>query len=102
MPRQQKAMKRPTLEMNVDDARHRGLEDGQPVLIRNAQGTLRAWVHVTEDIQAGAVALPGKWWGEATANVLTPSSWSPGGQPAYNDTFVEVSPTLLRSPTLSE
>jgi hypothetical protein len=24
------------------------------------------------------------------ANMLTPSSWSAGGQPAYNDTFVEV------------
>ncbi|MBW3670171.1 MAG: alkaline phosphatase family protein [Acidobacteria bacterium] len=32
-------------------------------------------------------------WPEGTgavANLLTPSSWSPGGQPAYNDTVVEV------------
>ena len=26
----------------------------------------------------------------AVANLLSPSEWSPGGEPAYNDTFVEV------------
>jgi hypothetical protein len=59
-------------------------------------------VRVTDDIHAGVVALPGKWWGDAAANLLTPSSWTPGGQPAYNDTFVEVIPTLPHSPTPSE
>ncbi|WP_161988316.1 hypothetical protein [Elioraea sp. Yellowstone] len=44
----------------------------------------------------GVVSPPGKWWstaGEegAVANLLSPSAWSPWGQPAYNDTFVVIS-----------
>jgi hypothetical protein len=46
-------------------------------------------------VRQGVVSLTGKWWSHpaetgAVANFLTPSSWAPGGQPAYNDTFVEV------------
>ena len=46
-------------------------------------------------VAPGVVALPGKWWtlpeeDGAVANLLCPSAWSPGGQPAFNDTFVEV------------
>jgi len=95
MARQRKAMKRPTLEMNPADAKRRGLEHGQEVLVRNERGAVRAWLQFMDDIHPGIVALPGKWWSlpettGAVANELTPSAWSPGGQPAYNDTFVEV------------
>lgn len=95
MPRQRKAMKRPTLEMHAMDARERGLESGQQVVVRNEQGALRVWLDVTNSIHPGVVSLPGKWWSfpeetSAAVNLLTPSAWSPGGQPAYNDTFVEV------------
>jgi anaerobic selenocysteine-containing dehydrogenase len=69
--------------------------DGARVNVRNVRGHLRAWVRVTDDVHRGVVVLPGKWWGfpeetGALANLLTPSAWTPGGQPAYNDTFVEV------------
>jgi anaerobic selenocysteine-containing dehydrogenase len=95
MQRQRQLMQRPTLEMNRADAERRGLQDQQEVVLRNDRGSLRVWLCVTEDIHEGVVALPGKWWSlpegtGAVANLLTPSSWSPGGQPAYNDTFVEV------------
>ena len=95
MPRQRKAQGQPTLEMNPSDAAERGLVDGQPVILRNGRGEIRATLAVTDVIRAGAVALAGQWWSEpaetgATANLLSPSSWSPGGQPAYNDTFIEV------------
>ena len=95
MPRQRKAQGRPALEMNPSDAAERGLVDGQPVVLRNERGEVRAALAVTDAICAGAVALAGKWWSEpaetgAMVNLLSPSSWSPGGQPAYNDTFVEV------------
>jgi anaerobic selenocysteine-containing dehydrogenase len=87
-------MKRPTLEMNTVDAATRGLLDAQEVEIDNERGALRAWLKITDDICPGVVALAGKWWGGldggAVANVLTASAWSPGGQPAYNDTFVRV------------
>ena len=50
---------------------------------------------MTTEVRPGVVSLPGKWWRHpadtsAVANLLTPSLWSPGGQPAYNDTFVSV------------
>ena len=65
------------------------------VPVRNTRGDLRVWVRVTDHVHRGVVVLPGKWWGfpeetGALANLLTPSAWTPGGQPAYNDTFVEV------------
>jgi anaerobic selenocysteine-containing dehydrogenase len=95
MPRQRKRMKRPTLEMNVRDAEARSLSDGQEVVVGNERATLRAWLQVTDAICSGVVSLAGKWWGRAeeagaVANLLTASAWSPGGQPAFNDTFVEV------------
>lgn len=95
MPRQRQAQGRPMLAINPTDAKARGLTDSQEVRVKNQQGAIRAWLHLTEDIRPGVVALPGKWWSVppetgAVGNLLTPSSWSPGGQPAFNDTFVEV------------
>ena len=95
LARQRRSMDRPTLEMNATDAESRGLRDGDRVTIRNAQGELTAWLRVGTSVRPGVVSLTGKWWGHpaetsAVANVLTPSAWTPGGQPAYNDTFVDV------------
>lgn len=97
MPRQRAAMKRPTLEMNAADAEALGLADDQAVEISNERGTIAAWLRVTTEICPSVVALAGKWWGgaddhSAVANLLTSSAWSPGGQPAYNETFVHVTP----------
>jgi anaerobic selenocysteine-containing dehydrogenase len=93
--RQRQAQGRPTLEMAPTDAAGRGLNDGQRVQLRNAQGSVHATLRVSDAVAPGVVSLPGKWWSlpeeaGAAANLLGPSSWSPGGQPAYNDTFVEV------------
>lgn len=46
-------------------------------------------------------ALTGKWWAASggMGNVLTPSSWSVGGQPAYNDTYVRVEAVSVDAPT---
>jgi anaerobic selenocysteine-containing dehydrogenase len=95
MPRQRKAMKRPTLDMSTADAKTLGLNDGEEVEIANERAAIRAWLRVSDDVCSGVVALAGKWWGRsedgsAVANLLTASSWSPGGQPAYNETFVRV------------
>jgi len=98
MPRQRAAMKRPTLDLHPDDAGARGVADGSQVILRNARGELRAWAHLTDTLHPGVAALAGKWWTappetSAVANLLTPSAFAPHGQPAYNDTFVEVLPT---------
>ena len=95
MPQQRKSQGAPTLEMNPADAATRDLADGETIVLRNEQGELQAALKVTDTICSGVVALPGKWWSQPTqtgavGNLLTPSSWSAGGQPAYNDTFVQV------------
>lgn len=94
MPRQTRAMRRPTLEIHPADAAARGLEEGTRVEICNERGAVQAWIRITDGVRPGVVALPGKWWGTeaspAVGNVLTPSAWSPGGQPAYNEAWVEV------------
>jgi anaerobic selenocysteine-containing dehydrogenase len=95
MPRQQRGMKRPTLEMNRQDAERLQLESGQAVRISSPSAGMTAWLATTPDILPGVVALPGKWWANADnsgalASRLTPASWTPGGQPAYNDTFVTI------------
>jgi len=93
--RQRSAQGQPTLDMAPTDAAKRGLSEGQSVYLRNAKGSFRATLHVTDAVVPGVVALTGKWWmlpeGDgAVANLLSPSAWSPEGQPAYNDTYVEV------------
>lgn len=90
MPRQRKAEGRPTLQMHPGDAAARALESGDEVRIHNERGALHAVLQVSDDIRQGVVALPGKWWNVDTGNLLTSMAYSPGGQPAYNDTHVEV------------
>lgn len=92
-PRQRKAEGKPTLDMTLADATARGLRDGAAVHISNAQGAIPATLRVTDAVVTGVVSLPGKWWGTldgAVSNLLSPAAWSPGGQPAFNDMFVEV------------
>lgn len=106
MPRQRKAQGAPTLEMHPDDADRLGLGSGQQVAIANERGEIRAELLVTDVIRPGAVTLVGKWWSEpretaALSNMLTPSSWSAGGQPAYNDTFVTVAAVVAAAPALA-
>jgi anaerobic selenocysteine-containing dehydrogenase len=94
MPRHRAAMKRATLYLHPDDAASRGLTDGDAVQVGNAGGSVHAFVVVTEDVRRGVATLPGRWWsadvGSAGVNALTPDAASPGGQPAYNDTYVTV------------
>lgn len=98
MPRQRRSMERPLLQMGFEDAAARGLANGQAVEIRNGGGSLRVQLALAEGLHRGVVALPGKWWkadaggAESAVNDLTPSTWSAAGQPAYNETFVEVLP----------
>ena len=98
-PRQRRSMERPTLEMAHEDAAMRGLFDGQEVELRNGRGMLRVQLAVSNAMHRGVVALPGKWWdadlgGGVGVNELTAPAWSAAGQPAYNETFVEVLPVL--------
>ncbi len=96
MPRQSKQQGAPLLEMNPADAERLGLAEGVRVAARNGQGEIVASLRVTDGVVPGCVVVEGKrWWssspeGDAVTNRLAPARWSPLGQPAYNDTFVEV------------
>ena len=102
MPRQRRSAARPTLEMGREDATVRGLVDGGMVEIRNGRGSIRAHLAIVDGMHCGVVALPGKWWNADAAgavNDLTSPDRSLSGQPAYNETLVEVVPVpdLVRS-----
>ena len=96
MPRQAGQQGRPTLEMHPEDAERRELEDGAEVIASNAKGSLTASLRVTDDIVEGTTVLEGKWWwnegdgASPVTNRLAGPCWTPGGQPAFNDIFVDV------------
>jgi len=97
MARQRKSQGRATVVMNAADAAARSLADGATVVLRGASAEVEAVLEVSGGLRAGLLALEGKWWdGDAPAaaamNRLTPSAWSPAGQPAYNETYVTVEP----------
>ena len=69
--------------------------DGQPIAITHDRAEVEATLRLTDSICRGVVSLEGKWWGQpdqtaAVTNLLSRSAWSRAGQPAYNDTFVQV------------
>lgn len=96
MPRQSRQQGRPTLEMHPADAERLGLADGAEVLAYNARGSVAAALSVTDAIVEGTVVFEGKWWwtrpeeGAPVSNRLAAPQWTAGGQPCYNDIFVEV------------
>jgi anaerobic selenocysteine-containing dehydrogenase len=95
MPRQRKGQGSPFLDMHPEDAAERELVDQQPVSITSERARINAVLRLTDSILPGVVALEGKWWSQpkhtaAVSNLVSISAWSPVGQPAYNDTFVQV------------
>jgi anaerobic selenocysteine-containing dehydrogenase len=56
-----KGPKRCTLLVHPDDARARGLADGQPARIRSRVGEVVATVEVSDEIMRGVVSLPHGW-----------------------------------------
>lgn len=98
MDRHRKAQGAPALRMNPDDAARSSLVAGQTVTVATATGALTLALDITDTVRPGVVALEGKWWrdiegGRAVANQLTLAAWTPSGQPAYNDVFVDVTGT---------
>ncbi len=58
------------LYLHPDDARGRGITDGQMVRVRSATGEVQLPASVTDDMMPGSVALP-HGWGHAGADGLT-------------------------------
>ena len=85
--------------INTEDARARGICDGDMVRVFNDRGEIVIHARVTERIMPGVVDVPhGAWYAPdrngvdrgGCANVLTSEEYSPGGSFAYNTALVEV------------
>ncbi len=88
----------PMVTIHPDDARPRGVEDGQVVVLQNDLGSVKAIAKVAPDVRRGVVSMPGPWWrklsldGEGT-NVLVPQTETDMGHaPIYYDVLVRISP----------
>lgn len=94
MPRNRQSQGTPTAAMHPDEAKARGISAGDRIRLSRGDASVIVSLAVTSDVREGVVTLEGKWWDEdddaAPLNRLTPSKWSPAGQPAYNETWVVV------------
>ena len=87
------------LLINSDDARARGINDGDLVRVFNARGEIIIPARITERIMPGVVDVPqGAWYDPdengvdrgGCANLLTSEVYSPGGAFAFNTCLVQV------------
>ena len=84
------------LAMHPDDARARGLRDGQPVRVFNALGEVHVPLRITSDLRRGIVTLAKGLWRSSTLNGATSTALVPdaltdiGGGACFNDARVEV------------
>ena len=85
------------IELHADEAKTRGLKDGDPVTVRNERGEVRAICRISDRVQPGIAWMPYGGLTDAdgnrrSVNVLTaeePTDW--GGGSGLYDAFVEVS-----------
>jgi anaerobic selenocysteine-containing dehydrogenase len=94
MSRHQASQGAPAIALHPAEARRRGLTEGALVKVSNDAASLEVTLKVSEAVRPGVATLEGKWWEQeqprAAMNLLTPSRWSPAGQPAYNEVFITI------------
>ena len=67
-----------TLQINPDDAASLGVEDGGPVQVTSAAGTVTAQAQVTDEMMPGVVSLPHGWGHDASDIKLSVAAARPG------------------------
>ena len=85
----------PFVEIHPDDARRRGIADGDVVLVGNARGECRLRAVVTDAVRPGVVASPKGRWGKLSGgrnvNWLTTDTLADlAGQASYHSSRVWV------------
>src|SRR6266446_5813784 len=86
----------PSVLLHPEDARSRGIADGDAVVVRSARGQARFAATVTEDTRPGLAVIEGIWWSKHQAgargvNVITDDRVADiGGGPALHSNLVEV------------
>ena len=84
------------IELAPEDARRRGIGDGDRVRVWNGLGEVRCRAMINSDLRAGVAMLPKGLWARhtdngATANALCPDTLTDlGGGACFNDARVEV------------
>jgi len=84
------------LAMHPEDARPRGLENGDAVRVFNELGEVHITLEVTPAVRPGTVSLPKGLWRRATRNGQTATALAPdsltdlGGGACFNDARVQV------------
>ncbi|TYC16428.1 molybdopterin dinucleotide binding domain-containing protein [Actinomadura syzygii] len=94
-----------TVRMHTDDARARGLSDGQPVRVGNDRGSFDATLTVSDEVRPGVAATTKGHWaklaGGANANaVVAERATDLGGGPVFHDTRVEITAIPDRQETV--
>lgn len=86
------------LVMHPDDARPRGLDNGDAVRIFNDLGEVHCLLEVAPTVRPGTVSLPKGLWRRSTRNGQTATALAPdsltdlGGGACFNDARVQVAP----------
>jgi len=89
------------IELHEEDAKRRGVKDGEPVSVRNERGEVRATCRISDRVRPGIAWMPFGGLTDANGerrsiNVLTaeePTDW--GGGSGLYDAFVEVYPVAV-------
>lgn len=98
MPSNVRSEERPRLEIHPDDARARGIADGDAVRVFNARGDVQLEAALSDDVRPGVVVSRGLWWGRHSpgghgVNATTPQRLADmGGGATFFSNLVEVQP----------
>lgn len=96
MPSNIRSEERPRLEIHPEDARARGIRDGDTVRVFNLRGDVQLEAALTDDVRPGVVVSRGLWWGRHSprghgVNATTPQRLADmGGGATFFSNLVEV------------
>jgi anaerobic selenocysteine-containing dehydrogenase len=96
MPSNIRSEDRPRLEIHPDDARSRGIVDGDAVRVFNARGYVQLEASLTDSVRPGVVVSRGLWWGKQSPGGLGVNATTPqrladmGGGATFFSNLVDV------------